>query len=246
MGNAARKLGTIERHDLPLEAVALKFHDLDAKARGGAVQFEGYASVWGRVDSWGDTVLRGAFTETLKGRRPLMLFGHSPGRVPGKWLEWSEDDTGLLMKGELTPGHSEAADIAASLKHGSLNGLSIGGFTTDWETTKEGTRIIKAFDLWEVSIVSMPAEDEARVDLASVKSAVDLCEKVSDIEDLLREAAGLSKSAATAVVSRLARIIRREAESVTEDREATPLADRELLATLRSLKFPNSLSGDKP
>jgi HK97 family phage prohead protease len=238
--NTARKLGILERHDLPLEAAALKFLDLEAKAKNGAVQFEGYASVWGRVDSWGDTVLRGAFTESLKVRRPLMLFGHSPGRVPGKWLEYSEDDTGLLMRGELTPGHSEAADIAASLKHGSLNGLSIGGYTTDWETTKEGTRIIKAFDLWEVSIVSMPAEDEARVDLASVKSAIDLCQKVSDVEDLLREAAGLSKSTATAIVSRLARIIRSESETVTEDREAANLA-----ATLRSLKFPTSLIGAK-
>jgi HK97 family phage prohead protease len=205
------------------------------------VQFTGYAAVWGRTDSYGDTVLRGAFLESLKERRPMMLFGHSPGRVPGKWLEWEEDDKGLLMLGELTPGHSEAQDIAASLKHGALNGLSIGGYTTDWESRDNGGRIIKAFDLYEVSIVSMPAEQEARIDTASVKAALDRCSKVSEIEDLLREAAGCSKSAATAIVSRLSRLLRGEPEA-----DPTPAAAGQLLDVLRSTRIPRSLlEGDK-
>lgn len=229
-----------DRRDLPLELCDLKFLD-DSKAKSGAIRFQGYASVWGRVDSYGDTVLRGAFKDALAERRPMMLFGHSPGRVPGKWLEWEEDDKGLLMLGELTPGHSEAADIAASLKHGSLNGLSIGGYTTDWESRENGGRIIKAFDLFEVSIVSMPAEQEARIDTASVKAFADRADlKLSDFEDFLRDAAGLSKSAATALVSRFARAVR--GEPARDD--ATTRAASELLETLRSTKLPTSLFGE--
>jgi HK97 family phage prohead protease len=166
--------------------------------------------VWGRVDSYGDTVIKGAFAEALKTRRPMMLFGHNPGRVPGKWLSYEEDDKGLFVKGALTPGNAEARDIGANLKFGALNGLSIGGYSTDWESQKEGGRIIRGFDLYEISIVSMPAEQEARVDTASVKQMLDECDKLSDFEAFLREAGGLSKSAAGAMVARFSRIARGE------------------------------------
>jgi len=202
-----RYLACRDRRDLPLDLAELKFSQKDAN---DPLEFEGYASVWGRVDSYGDTVLKGAFADSLKSRRPMMLFGHSPGRVPGKWLSYEENDKGLLVKGQLTPGHSEAKDIGASLKHGALNGLSIGGYSVDWEPQKSGGRVIKSFDLYEISIVSMPAEQEARIDTASVKAMLDSCDKLSDFEAFLREAGGPAKSAATAMVSRFARIARGE------------------------------------
>lgn len=210
---------------------------MDRKAKGDAVRFTGYGSVWGRVDSYGDTIIKGAFAESIKARRPMMLFGHSPGRVPGKWIAVEEDDKGLLMTGELTPGHSEAADIEASLRHASLNGLSIGGYSLDWETQKDGGRVIRTFDLYEVSIVSMPAEQEARIDTASVKSALDDCRTIADLESLLREAAGLSKTAATAVTSKMARILRGEPAG----NDSASRTAGELLDVLKTTNFPNSI-----
>lgn len=221
-----RYLACRDRRDLPLELVDLKFHE---KAKEDPVEFEGYASVWGRVDSYGDTMLKGAFADSLKERRPMMLFGHSPGRVPGKWLSYKEDDVGLLVKGQLTPGHSEATDIGASLKHGSLNGLSIGGYSVDYEPQASGGRLIAKFDLYEISIVSMPAENEARVDTASVKQMLDGCDKLSDFESFWREVGGLSKSAATAMVARFARIARGEPVEVP----ASTKAANELLELIR-------------
>jgi len=210
-----RYLACKDRRDLPLELADLKF---EQKADNEPLEFEGYASVWGRIDSYGDTVIKGAFLESLKTRRPMMLFGHNPGRVPGKWLTYAEDDKGLKVRGALTPGNTEARDHGANLKFGALNGLSIGGYSVDWEPQKDGGRIIRSFDLYEISIVSMPAEQEARVDTASVKQMLDECTKLSDFEAFLREAAGLSKSAASSMVSRFSRIARGEPASDAESK----------------------------
>lgn len=229
-----RYLACKDRRDLPLDLCELKFTD-KAKPED-PVSFEGYASVWGRTDSYGDTVLKGAFTESLKARRPMMLYGHNPGRVIGKWVDVKEDEKGLFVKGALTPGNSDAADVGANLKFGALNGQSIGGYTTDWESRDNGGRIIKAFDLYEISVVSMPAEQEARIDTASVKQMLDECQKLSDFEAFLREAAGLSKSAATSMVARFCRIARGEPVSEGESKAVSELLDvfRTPLPTLES------------
>lgn len=218
-----RYLACKDRRDLPLELCDIKFAQKEKD--DDPITFEGYASVWGRVDSYGDTVLKGAFTESLKARRPMMLYGHNPGRVIGKWTEYKEDSTGLWMKGALTPGNSDAADVGANLKFGALNGLSIGGYSVDWEPQSSGGRIIKTFELWETSVVSMPAEQEARVDTASVKQMLDECDKLSDFEAFLREAAGLSKSAATSMVARFSRIARGEPASEGESKAVSDLLD---------------------
>jgi hypothetical protein len=116
-------------------------------------------------------------------------------------------------------------DVGANLKFGALNGLSIGGYSVDWEAQKSGGRIIKGFELWETSVVSMPAEQEARVDTASVKQMLDECDKLSDFEAFLREAAGLSKSAATSMVARFSRIARGEPASEGENKAISELLD---------------------
>lgn len=212
--------------DLPLAECRLKFLG-PSNDPAAPVTFEGYASVWGRVDSYGDTVVQGAFTKALKARSPMMFFGHSPGRVIGKWVGASEDDYGLKVAGELTPNHSEASDVAASLKHGALNGLSIGGYYGDATEIKDGAATIREFDLFEVSVVSLPAEDAARIDVASVKSMLDGCDTIRDLEHLLRDVAGFSGSAATATVAKMQKIVRGELGRAA--------AKEQVLAMLRDL-----------
>lgn len=233
-----QELAGPERKDTPLALCEIKF---DAKAAANdptkPVEFEGYGSVWDSVDSWGDTMRQGAFARSIKARRPMMLLGHNPRIVPGKWVSYSEDNKGLKVTGELTPGHADAQNLAASLKHGSMNGLSVGGYTVKSEPSTDG-RNISEFDLYEISPVSMPAEDKARIDTASVKSMLDRCDSVSDFEDMLREAAGFSKTAATAWVSRLVRIARGEPVAKGADKVLA-----EMTSTLSALKIPKSLTG---
>jgi uncharacterized protein len=185
---------TIERKLLNYDNTSLKF-----KAETG--EFEGYASVFGGTDAYGDTILPGAFAETLKSReRPVRLRWNHFGPVIGKYTEMYEDEKGLFVRGVLTPGHSLASDVRASMAHGAVDGLSIGFFLNDW-SKKDGSsgRIIKSLDLVEISIVEEPADLNAKV--LNIKSAVESCETLAQLEEVLRDA-GFSNMAAKTVVSR--------------------------------------------
>src|SRR5687767_5305838 len=114
----------LQKKDLLLDQCGIKF----ASGRD-ALRFSGYASVFNGVDDYGDTVAPGAFARALKERgskRIKMLFGHMRNIVIGKWTQLRVDDKGLFVEGELTPNHSDAANVAASMKHGAVDALSIG------------------------------------------------------------------------------------------------------------------------
>lgn len=210
-GKGAEKM--MMRKNLVLDNVGLKF----AKNDTGA--FSGYASVFGGVDSYRDTIMPGAYKSVIEriqagaARMPKMFINHKSYELPvGKWLSMEEDDKGLFMFGELTPGMDEAKTVKAAMQHGTIDGLSIGyGLNRDdvemVEKDDGVVRIIKnVSELYEISIVTYPADDAARVDLSSVKSALDQVESIKDFEDFLREAGGFSKSLATATASRAKRL----------------------------------------
>lgn len=188
---------------LALAGVELKFEDDTGR-------FAGYASVFGGVDSYGDTIVKGAFKNTLRENgNPKMFFNHQWDMPIGKFTVAKEDDHGLYVEGELTPGLSLASDVRAAMKHGTLDGLSIGGILRkgDYQETESGRIIRRWSSLMEVSPVVFPADSAARIDLSSVKSA-ELIEEIAAIETLrefegfLRDAAGLSKGAAQALTAR--------------------------------------------
>lgn len=178
------------------------------KFNGESGEFEGYASVFDGEDSYGDTILKGAFAETLEGReRSVKMRWNHFGPVIGKYTEMYEDDKGLFVRGSLTPGHSVASDVRASLVHGAIDGLSIGFFLNEYEPKQNGGRVIKSVDLVEISVVEEPADLNARI--TNIKSAVDESQKLSDLELILRDA-GFSRTEATAFVSRVKSIHQRE------------------------------------
>jgi len=160
----------------------------------GALTFSGYASVFGGLDSYGDTIQQGAYKGTITDRdRPIQLRWNHSGPVIGKFTEIYEDEKGLFVSGELTKGHSVAEDTAALLRHGAISGLSIGYAVKDSEQNGV-VRVLKDIELFEISVVETPADNNAHI--ASVKSA----KKLSDVEKFLRSK-GLSQSEATATVA---------------------------------------------
>ena len=199
-------------------------------------KFSGYASVFGGVDSYGDTIMPGAFAETLsKNGLPKMFFDHKWDMPIGKYLMANEDITGLFVTGEFTPELSTAEDVYAAMCHGTIDGLSIGGYLAagDFEETKTGRIIHRWTNLVEISPVVFPADEAARV--GSVKS-IDFeallpdCKTERDIERLLRDA-GLGKWEAMATVSRVKAIIAgRDAQG-----DADTKAQSEILERLRRL-----------
>lgn len=184
---------------LALDGAELKFDD----SREGV--FSGYASVFNGVDSYGDTIAPGAYKRTLKDReRPIRMRWNHFGPVIGKWTRLEEDEKGLYVEGELTPGHSVAQNVYASMKHGAVDGMSIGYRPVKFEEHGNGRRTLKEIDLVEISVVEEPADLGARV--GEVKHLIELIDEIKsfkEVESLLREAGGMSRAAATALVSRI-------------------------------------------
>lgn len=209
----------------PFDRLSVKFDD----ARPGF--FSGYASVFGLVDSYGDTIAPGAYSKTLQNReRPIQLRWNHYGGVVGKWLTLREDEKGLYVEGELTPGHSVAQDAYALMKHGAVNGLSIGYRPIEAEQKDDGTRLLKQIDLVEISIVETPADAAALI--GDVKTAIDGAGSLKEIEALLRDAGGFSRADACALVARIKSM--GQSESVPEKKAsfAQLLALNAAVATL--------------
>ncbi len=199
------------------KSLNLSCADFKFSSEAGARKFSGYASVFGGVDSYGDTVMPGAYTNTLADRdRPIQMRWNHYGPVIGKWTEIREDEKGLYVEGELTPGHSAAEDVYASLKHGSVTGLSIGYRVVQSKEVEAGKRELIEMELVEISPVEAPADNAAHV--GSVKSVIDEAKSLKDYERILRDA-GLSRADATALVSGMKALFLSESEAKDETAE---------------------------
>jgi len=218
----------MERKLLSFDAVELKF------SRNGS--FAGYASTFHGVDSVGDMVLPGAYSETLKNRQRgvKMFYNHSPAWPIGKWSRIEEDGKGLFVQGELTPGHSVAEDVKAALAHGTVDGLSIGYRIPSGGSEKDGKiRKLKRVDLIEISVVTNPADPNARIDPESIKSAIDALDSIQDLEDFLRDAGGLSRTGAKSLIAQARTLLVRDAR-----REET---EAEAVKGILAVQWPKSL-----
>jgi len=207
----------------------LSVSDAQFKAVGPEGAFEGWASTYGNVDSYRDTIMPGAYSDTLKnGRRVKMFYNHVARRndMPaniGTW-EFEERDGGLWAKGQLLMEHPLVKNIWPSLSAGQLDGLSIGYMVPEGGSVlnTQGIRELHKIDLYEVSIVDEPADSYARVSLDSIKSL----HTVRDVEDCLRDA-GFSATEAKAFISHVKGILAGE---------TTPRnADDEVLSALQSI-----------
>jgi len=170
--------------------------------------FTGYGSVFGNVDSYKEIVAPGAFAESLygwkdAGRLPPVLWQHRSGEPIGPFLEMREDSHGLDTKGHLLIDDVVRAKEARALMLAkAVNGLSIGFVTRKDSYDKvTGIRTLLQVDLWEISIVTFPANPSAQI--TGVKSAIDTLQTLADAERFLRDAGNLTRSQATAFMARV-------------------------------------------
>lgn len=209
----------LNKLDNPFERCEFKF----AGMQDG--QFTAYASVFNGVDAYKDTILPGAFADTIKDRKqPVRMFWqHDPGIVIGKWLDIREDDKGLLVVGEFTPHNTNSENAYASMKHGAIDSLSIGysvsqgGFKnkpkdcdcsdTDWCLHQPG-RDISKIELIEISPVSLPADSHASVSAVKMEGITSL----KDAELMLRDSAQFTRKMATSFVSQLKTICQSDSD----------------------------------
>jgi uncharacterized protein len=162
----------------------------------------GYGSIFGNIDSYGDTVAKGAFRKTISEAKsgakswPAMLLQHggtsAEDKMPvGIWLDMSEDSKGLRLTGKLanTKRGKDTYELLKMRPRPALNGLSIGYRAKEYELHKAGQgpggakRTLKEIELVECSLVTFPADQYARV--TGVKAEVEAKPEFS-MKDLAR------------------------------------------------------------
>lgn len=210
---------TLKKYDTPLHECEIKF------AKNNSGQFEGYASKFGGVDSYGDTIIQGAYKDTLEKGLPKMFYNHNSYDIPvGDWEKVEEDSTGLFVVGKIDMNHRDGPSLHSAMKRKAVDGLSIGyrippGGAT--ENDHGGYDLIKV-DLKEISPVNFPADTEARI--FAVKSEIETIASLKDAELFLRDS-GYSKSTAVAFVSRFKTLVRSDSDSGLQ-KEITMLRNR--------------------
>ena len=185
-----------------MEYTTCHFKALDCKQDGDIGIIEGLGSHFDNVDHGGDVIRAGAFADSINVKMPAMLWQHDPNEVIGKWDVATEGEEGLHLTGRLALKTQRGMEAYQLASMGAIDGLSI-GFTIPENGSKfmaDGVREIKEIDLWEVSVVTFPMNELARV--TAVKSKLAKGEHIDEkeLETILRDA-GLSVRAARAIVA---------------------------------------------
>lgn len=131
------------------------------------IEIEGYASLFWTRDLNEDVTAAGAFGESLARSGPegvKMLYQHEAEAPIGVWDEIAEDERGLYVRGRILAVTPQARLVAALVKAGALDGLSIGFRTVKARPDESGRlRVLTEVELWEVSIVTFPMLPGARI-----------------------------------------------------------------------------------
>lgn len=178
----------------------------DIKAVDDDGFFSGYGSIFGNVDSYREVVKRGAFAKSLdewqaRSRLPPVLWNHNHNEPIGVYTKMEEDESGLYVEGKLLVNDVQRArEIHALMKAGAIDGMSIGYDVKRAEKAEKGVVNLLELKLYEVSIVTFPANSESRVD--AVKAALGEGElpTLPEFEKFLREA-GFSKTQSVAIAT---------------------------------------------
>lgn len=199
--------------------------DIDDKGR-----FTGYGSVFGELDSYRDIVIKGAFKNTLQKFKELkrkvpMLWQHNSRQPMGVYDVLKEDSHGLYVEGDINMKTQVGREGHALMEQGALSGLSIGYDTVMFKDDDvKLVRELHEVDLWEISPVTFPAGDTARIQ--TVKSWDELT-TLRQCEEALQNMFGLSQREAVKMVARI--------KAASAEKQGEP-AKKETSEELLSLK----------
>lgn len=122
----------------------------------------GYASVFENPDLDNDIVAKGAF-KNLDPTKIKFLWQHDHSKPIGKILSATSDSYGLKIEAEINNSSIFGAEASTLIKQKAVEGLSIGFKTKSCDYDDDGYRIIDDIDLFEISIVTFPANNMAQI-----------------------------------------------------------------------------------
>ncbi|MFI4984279.1 MAG: HK97 family phage prohead protease, partial [Rickettsiales bacterium] len=123
--------------------------------------FKGYASVFNNLDNHNDIILPNAFLG-VEAKEVKFLWQHDVNQPIGKITKLYQDKVGLVVEGKLSLNSDKGREVYGLLKDGAVEGLSI-GFEVKDSFCKGEYRYLTSIKLWEVSVVTFPANSEAKV-----------------------------------------------------------------------------------
>lgn len=146
-----------------MENKGISRENLSVKSEGANLYLEGYAAVYGNVDSYKDIIQAGAFdaflaTEEVK--RVKFCYNHDIYQVIGAVEELKSDEKGLYFKAKLS-NTTLGKDVAVLIEDGALSEFSIGYKTEDSIYKDDGVRVLTKLFLYEFSVVSRAANPKA-------------------------------------------------------------------------------------
>ena len=204
----------------------LSLDDVELKTEGDAGVFRGYASKFNGIDSYGDTILPGAYQKVLGEKMPPIFLNHNTMDLPiGRYTAMKENAQGLYVEGKLTLSIQKARDVYEAMRAGTIDGLSVGILLSkqDYDWNEDGGRNIKSVSgLREISVCTFPADDRARIGLGAIS--------IRELEENLRDA-GLSKAQAQAFISKAKELILSE----RDQRDSESEAEKQVLAKLKTI-----------
>lgn len=153
----------------------------EIRADSEGVKVSGYAAVFDQAADIGgyfkEIIARGAFKEAIGRDDVVFLINHDGlplARTRSGTLTLKEDDKGLRIDTVLDAEDPDVKSITGKMKRGDLDKMSFAFRATkqEWdETTDPPTRTITEAELFDVSIVTMPAYDGTSIALRSLDEA---------------------------------------------------------------------------
>ena len=173
----------------------------ELKEDGGIVK--GYASTFDRdPDAYGDVVAKGAFAKSLERWKQLneegkyipLLWGHDtedPKSNIGRVVNAVEDERGLLITAEFDAENEKAQYVRKLVQEGRVYQFSFA-----FEIREQGTveledgrkaNELRDLELFEVSLVQIPANQHATVEEVKSDGVIELKPRIEGLTDEQRE-----------------------------------------------------------
>lgn len=125
------------------------------------------------------------------GPSPKLIAHHDPEQVHGIVTERVATDQGMMFTAKIARTRA-ADDVVELLKMGAIDAVSVGAEPTDWSIEADGTMVVKAANWLELSLVTIPAFNDARIASVAAQAAT---EPDTEPETILEEETEVSETA---------------------------------------------------
>lgn len=137
------------------------------KAGDGSVVIEGWANK-AVADRGGDLLTMESWDLNNFKKSGIMLFNHDRDKPIGKMIDVRATEQGLWIKGQISASKDPFVSYVRDLiSEGILNAFSVGFEAKDEAKNADGINEIKSAELYEVSVVTLPMNQDSLFSLSS-------------------------------------------------------------------------------